>query len=164
MQLIHDDESRMQLKCAARVAGESPDPSTQNGAVIVTKSGRVIISGCNHPVIDVDVSTLSRDEKYSIVEHAERSVIYRCAETGVITKDATMFCLWAVCAPCARAVIRSGIKRLVTLESLYKLTPERWKDDVVNGLHLLAHAGVAVDFYEGALGERILFDGREVEI
>lgn len=164
MKLIHDHDSLLQLKACARVAGESPDPSTQNGAVLITSSGRVIISGCNHPVIDVDVATLSRDEKLAVTEHAERSVIYRCAETGTSTKGATLFCLWAACSPCARAIVRSGIRRVVTLESLYKLTPERWKEDVVSGLHILQHAGVTVDFYEGVLGERILFDGREAEI
>lgn len=75
-----------------------------------------------------------------------------------------MFCLWAPCSPCAVAIKASGIVRLVTLESLYKLTPDRWKEDLIDGLHTLQHGGVVVDFYEGLLGERILFNGQETEI
>jgi dCMP deaminase len=56
-----------------------------------------------------------RPEKYEWVEHAERNAIYNAARSGVRTKGATMYLNYAVecCAGCTRAIIQSGIRRVV---------------------------------------------------
>jgi dCMP deaminase len=53
--------------------------------------------------------------KYEWVEHGERNAIYNAARNGVSVRGATMYLNYAVecCCDCTRAIIQSGIKRVV---------------------------------------------------
>lgn len=100
------------------VAFWSPDPSTQVGAVIVDDDHNVLTTGYNGFPRGVDTSVESRWErpdKYDWVEHAERNAIFAAARNGVKLLGATMYLPFAAypCAPCMRAIIQAGIKRLI---------------------------------------------------
>jgi dCMP deaminase len=126
----------------------STDPSTQNGAIIVDPLYRRMLSqGANHFPAHV-VESLDRWErpiKYSYVEHAERNAIYAAAKIGVGLDGATMYCPWAACADCARALIQSGIRRLVTHKMMADATPSHWKESINIAWKMLCEAGVIHD-------------------
>ena len=158
------------LALAYARALDSPD-TTQNGAIIVPNGDGTwndpdcYYGGCNDtpPGILAHQDRLSdREKKYLYVEHSERAAIYECASSGVPTEDATMYCPWAPCMECARAIIMSGISRLVVHKERMDLTPERWLDSVQMALAMLAESEYTlVEQYSGPVdAEPILVSGR----
>ena len=136
------------LKEACREAKKSPDPSTQNGTVLVAPGVSGFKFGVNRFPYGIKVTPerWERPAKYLYVEHAERAVIYLCARSGSSTYGGTLYALWAACHDCARAIIESGIRRVVcrSFEDIDDEASIRWRDSVAAGLGMLKEAGVQV--------------------
>lgn len=161
------------LNEAYRVAKHSPDPSTQNGAIIVQYGDQypngynIIGSACNTfpEGVQSTPERLERPLKYSYVEHAERGAVYDAAKRGQSTNGATMFVPWFACADCGRAIIRSGIRKVVGHKAMMDKTPPHWKESIEAAMTMLKEAGVILDFYEGVVfgdaanGVDLLFNG-----
>lgn len=130
------------IEAAKKYAQHSPDPSRKTGCLIVREGG-VGIAGCNEFPPGVK-PRLERPEKYEFIEHAERNAIYNCARYGYALDGATIYLTWFPCAPCARALVCSGIKRLVGYEPDW--TEERYgfKDALI----ILEEGGVTISFLE----------------
>src|SRR4051812_27458885 len=95
---------RAYLQLAYEAAAKSPDPSNQNGAVLVAaNTGQRCIDYNRFPTdFPFDPTHLSdRDKKIRYIEHAERTVIYQAASLGVMTHGATLYCPWFACMECA---------------------------------------------------------------
>ena len=152
------------LQKAWKTASKSQDSSTQNGAVIA-KGNSWSVGGFNDlpTLIKQDSNRRERPLKYVYTEHAERNAIYNMAAVGHQTDGATMWCLWAACHDCARAIIASGITRLVTCEWP---TTQRgsWDESITHGNIMLAEAGVTVDIINEPVnnGTPLLFNGEKV--
>lgn len=98
------------------IATWSKDPSTKVGAVIVNSDKRVVSLGYNGFPQGVDDSVVERYErplKYKYTEHSERNAIFSAARLGVSLVGCTIYCNYLPCADCARAIIQSGITRVV---------------------------------------------------
>jgi dCMP deaminase len=161
MSLNHKDL----LKKAYQIATTSRDPSTQNGALIVDKDGKVIATGANNFPNGVKEDVPARWErplKYKIIEHAERAVIYECARKGLATQGLTMVCAWACCSDCSRAIILSGIKLLVRHKQALDRSPAFWMEEIKIANQLLEESGVSVMDFDGEIGgtEKILHSGQ----
>ena len=92
----------------------SDDPDTKVGCVItrgdeilVVESNRIVIGAAPIP------ERLERPNKYTWIEHAERAAIYQAAKKGISLEGTTMYLTWWPCTDCCRALINSGIKKLV---------------------------------------------------
>ena len=127
----------------------SPDPRTQNASVLLYEQ---------HDGFTVDLRTMAvnkfpkgvvgrperwnRPEKYAFVEHAERNSIYSAARLGIPTEGRTLVAVWASCTDCARAIIQSGVKRLVR----YVATEhhDHWEASVNDADAMMAEAGVEI--------------------
>jgi len=127
----------------------SPDPRTQNASVLLYEQ---------HNGYTVDLRTMAvnkfptgivnrperwnRPNKYAFVEHAERNSIYLAARLGIPTEGRTMVAVWASCADCARAIIQSGVKRLVR----YVATEhhDHWEQSVNDADAMMSEAGVEI--------------------
>jgi len=167
------EENRRLLRLAITAATTSPDPSTQNAALLVR---RKTIAGEIHqwPIAGPEVNAFprgvnelverwERPMKYRFVEHAERAAIYRAVRDGDYAAGSTMVCPWAACADCARAIIGAGVVELITL---HREIHERWDLSIGSGDAMLAEAGVTVTFVDGPLEEcpKILRNGRLVSL
>tara|TARA_Y100000034_G_scaffold135159_1_gene205941 strand:- start:1377 stop:1898 length:522 start_codon:yes stop_codon:yes gene_type:complete len=132
---------------------KSIDPSTQNAAILLHQNPNigVLVQAANGIPEGVKIPNGMWDgpDKYLYVEHAERNVIYKAANRGVITEGLTMYCPWICCADCARAIIQSGIKKVIGHQDLVDRTPERWKKSVDVGVDMLRDAGIQVGFWKG---------------
>lgn len=132
------------MQTAIRTAEYSIDPSVQNGAVIIDGHGMVIGAGCNEFPDGVGVELPERWErpaKYMWIEHAERNAIYNAAFLGNATVGATMYCPWASCADCARAIVQAGIIQLVR----FPMPPaDGWNESIQTGDMILDEAGVEI--------------------
>jgi len=132
------------MQRAADVAKQSPDTSTENGAVIVSSWNNVISTACNTFPRGVS-ERLDRPEKYTFIEHAERNAIFEAARYTGGCHGATMYCIWAACADCARAIVQSGIRHLVTMKSYRDNGPDRW--DLTDADTILREGGVRLTLY-----------------
>ena len=104
-------------------AMRSKDPNTSVGAVIVDDKHRVVSIGYNGMPYGCsdDVYTWDRegdllDTKYPYVVHAELNAILNA---GRSLKDCTLYVSLFPCNECAKAIIQSGIKKIIYEDDKY---------------------------------------------
>lgn len=151
------------LKMAYEKAKESKDSSTQNAALLVNDTGNILVVDTNHfpKGVKTNEERWQRPLKYKFIEHAERNVCYSSAKQGIKTEGLTMVCPWAACSDCARAIIQSGIIRLVTHQQAHERSPEFWAKEIEIAFAMLKEAGVEVVMYNGKIGvEDVLHSGQ----
>jgi dCMP deaminase len=158
---MHEDYLRM----AVMASRNSPDPSTKNGAVLVSRNGNIVRAfNSPPPRVPLTHSRRARPEKYEFIEHAERNAIFMAARQGICTDGARMYCLWYACPHCARAIVTAGVREVVGLLALDVLTPQRWRDSVRVGKEILCEAGVRTRLYTEPLGLKVIFADSEITI
>ena len=98
-------------------AKRSKDPSTQVGAAIVSEEHRVVgigyngfPSGCDDDVYPWEREGDFGDTKYPYVVHAELNAILN---SNQLCRGCTIYVTLFPCNECAKAIIQSGIKRVV---------------------------------------------------
>ncbi len=103
---------------------KSKDPSTQVGAVIIDKKTRkVISSGYNGFPRNLDDNQIpqERPEKYLYVVHAELNAILHALRD---LTDCSLYVTVFPCSECMKAVVQTGIKKVVYLN---ELSGENWE-------------------------------------
>lgn len=136
------------LNIARQIASWSKDPSTKVGAVIVGDKNQIISQGYNgfpRGFKDSLDRLYNRETKYKFTIHAEANALYNALYNGVSVNGTTIYVHGLpVCVECAKAIIQSGIKRVV-YDSLPK---ENWKQSNEDALKLFSEAGVDVVYEE----------------
>lgn len=143
------------LKVAYSVALDSNDPSTQNGAILVTSNcGMILQEACNNFAIGVAETSVrwERQNKTPYVVHAECAVIYGAARRGLYTHGLTMYACWASCAECSKAIINAGIKELVAHDAPFHHARPDWQKSIDIADGMLMEAGVKLRRVPGQLG------------
>lgn len=135
------------MEVAELVSTWSKDNSTKTGAIVVGPDREIRATGYNGFVRGVDDNKperLERPTKYDFFEHAERNAIYNACLTGTSLKGCVMYATHAPCTDCARAIIQSGIKIVVTHEIIIdKNTPNNtWRDKLIFSREMFEEAGV----------------------
>ena len=129
------------------VATWSKDPSTKTGAIVVGPDREIRATGYNGLVRGVDDNKperMERPTKYDFFEHAERNAIYNACLTGTSLKGCIMYATHPPCTDCARAIIQSGIKVVVTNEmEINSATPTNtWRDKLSYSKQMFDEAGI----------------------
>ncbi len=144
-------------------ASKSKDPSTQVGAVIV-RDKVSIMRGYNGPLRGVDDTNpklFEKPYKTFAMEHAERNAIYNCASEGISCKDCTMYITWSPCHECAKAIIQSGIKKIVIHADAPIHSNPITKQNQDIGLEFLNDCGIKIQYWSGNLQiSNIRFDNK----
>ena len=135
------------LELARLVAEDSPDRSRKVGAILINANFHIIAGTCNTLPLGVphEDQYLERPAKYDWTEHAERNAIFEAARTGQATEGCAMVLPWFPCMPCARAIVQSGIKRVVA--QYPDLSDPTWGKDFIAALELFKKAGVQYDSF-----------------
>ena len=145
------------LQLSDLVASWSKDKSIGVGAVIVNDRNVVVGLGWNGfpRGIDDEVGIRhTRPLKYKWTEHAERNAIYNAAAEGHPLKGCTIYYnTMFSCSDCARAIIQSGIKKIVCREPDWK--NPRWAEDFQLSKEMLDEAKIEV---------KILYNKKEVSL
>lgn len=138
---------------AYQLASYSPDPSTQNGALLVHESGMVLAEAINEFPRGVQYTEerWERPLKYKIIEHAERNAIYKAARQGVRCDNSTLIVPWAACSDCARAIIQAGVSRLVRHKQASDRSPDFWLEEIVVADQMLKEAWVEIIEIDGKI-------------
>ena len=134
---------------AALSAMRSKDPNTQVGACIVSQDNKILSMGYNGFPKGCDdddfpwarTAETANETKYPFVTHAELNAIlnYR----GGSLEGAKIYVALFPCNECAKAIIQSGIRRIVYDSDKYETTPA-----VVASKKMLNAAGVVLQRYE----------------
>lgn len=142
------------LREAYRFASRhSDDPVTWNGAILLPDSGFPVFGTNRLPTGTSRLpERLERPAKYDFIVHAEQDAIFQAAVKGVSTRGATLFCPWAPCTACARAIIQAELSHLVAHKQMHEKTPERWAADIERAVTLLREAGIEYVQWDGVLG------------
>ena len=105
------------MEMAELIATWSKDASTKVGAVVVGENKEIRSTGYNGMVRGIDDNIPERSErpiKYDFFEHAERNAVYNACLIGASLKGCVIYVTAMPCPDCARAIIQSGIKMVVT--------------------------------------------------
>lgn len=132
----------MQLAC--QVAAHSPDPSTQNGAVLVADARMAGQAWNEVPHCCGPWSACDDAFRRARTVHAETGAIYTAAATGARLRDAVMVCPWAACIPCALAIAAVGLRCLIVSHEHMQRAHPAWDAQIAEALGMLQRAGVRV--------------------
>jgi len=134
-------------------AKRSNDPSSQVGAVIVDDEHKVVSIGYNGMPRNIDDEALSwnknegLDSKYLYVCHAEFNAILN-SRNGNSVKDCTIYVTLFPCNECAKAMIQTGIKKVIYLSDKYSARIE-----TIASKKMLDLAGIKYEKYQGRYQE-----------
>ena len=136
------------IDLAVHVSGWSRDRGTKNGAVIVDSDNIVLSMGYNgfpRGCDDHINCRYEKPEKYFYTEHAERNAIYHGARHGVPLRGCSIYVTMMPCADCARAIIQSGIKKVISPVPNFK--SETWGRHFEVSIELFKECGVDLVLY-----------------
>lgn len=137
----------------AHAPARSADPRTQTTAVLFCEEGEPLLAGFNAPVapglLERDPARLVSPEKYFWIEHSERALFQEAAKKGVATDGKLMGCSLFPCVDCARSIVGTGIKMLITPAPDF--SDPRWGEEFKRALETLDAGGVEVVLIDKAL-------------
>ena len=138
--VISWDEFFMRVAIAASL--RSKDPNTQVGACIVNQDRKIVgvgyngfPTGCSDDELPWAREGNWYDTKYPYVCHAELNAILN--SIGGSLRDCTLYVALFPCNECAKAIIQSGIKKVIYLSDKYADT-----DGTKASRRMLTQAGV----------------------
>src|SRR3989338_2955707 len=159
------DWDQLFMTMAYLVATKSKDQSTHIGAVIIGPDREVRTTGYNsfpRGINDNVPQRQERPEKYFWFEHAERNAIFNAVRFGASLKGCTLYTNGIPCMDCARAIVQSGIKKVVVDKSWDDQNPPEWREHAVRTLQLFKEAGVKHRFWQGELIPVVKFNRGEI--
>lgn len=144
------------MSIALITAKRSKDPSTKVGAVLVDENNKVVSIGYNgmpRGVKDKDISWEKNeglDNKYLYVCHAEFNAILN-VRNGNSLENCTCYVTLFPCNECAKAIVQTGIKKIIYLDDKYHDTV-----GMQASRKILDLAGVKYEKYKGNVKEVVL--------
>ena len=135
------------MEVAELVATWSKDKSTKVGAVVVGPDREIRSTGYNGVVRGVDDDIPERQErptKYDFFEHAERNAVYNACLIGASLKGCVIYVTSMPCPDCARAIIQSGNKMVVTrkVDVDANAPTGTWRDKLIYSEQMFKEAGI----------------------
>jgi dCMP deaminase len=116
------------MRIAHVISQRSKDPSTQVGAVVVSKNNIVLGLGYNGFPRGIDSNKLpweregqADETKYAYICHAEENAVYN---TNGDTQDAKLYTSLFPCNECAKTIIQKGIKEIIFENDKYHNEPQ----------------------------------------
>jgi dCMP deaminase len=155
--------SQLHITNAVLVSMKSKDPRTKVGAVIVDQNNHPVSTGFNgipRGVEDTHERLHDRDVKKFFIEHAERNAIYAAKEN---LEGCSIYITFPPCADCARAIIQSGIKRVVTIKKTAQHpSMVHYSEHLSNSMLMFKEAGVEYVEWDGVVPNLQMFMGGNV--
>lgn len=133
---------KMLPRCS-EIARDSDDPHRKVGCFILNRDGQEVATGTNKLPRGCTPTPerISRPHKYHWIEHAERNAIFDAVSRGVSLEGCTLFTNFWPCADCMRAIIQSGIVKVVST-SQPDFEHERWGQQFRISMEMLNEAGL----------------------
>lgn len=155
--MSQSDQDAQYLALAYVQATRSPDPSTQNGALVVRRDEILGKAHTRFPdgIANSKIRWNDRSWKYRLAVHAEANACL-CAlrAHGDAVIGATLYCPWYACTECAKTIIQSGIGRIVGHGDARRFSAvhsPQWTPSIMDALDMFAEAGVACEWVDGPI-------------
>lgn len=148
------------------ISMKSKDESTHIGALVVDDSNRILATGYNSfpsGINDTVSERQVRPYKYYWFEHAERNCAYSAAKNGISLDGATMYTNGVPCVDCGRAIVQSGIKKVVYSEAWNGSNSDHWSEEAKITKELFDEAGIELVGYNGNIPTKIIALRRGVD-
>lgn len=127
----------------------SNDTKTQNGAVLVSITGKSTY-GANH--IPVDGVEQTPENKALWMIHAEHAAIAEAGRFGVWTQGATLVCPWSACTGCAKQIIAAKVVRVIRHLPMMRRTYGNYSENIAKADEMLRRAGVEIVEFDEPIG------------
>lgn len=132
------------LDLCEHVASWSKDPSTRVGSVIVNDNNQIVgigYNGFSRGVSDEIERYNDKSTKYKFIVHAEANAILNANNS---VKECTIYTSFFTCNECAKLIIQSGIKKVIS----YRPNPKsKWIESFNVAKKMYWESGVDVLFY-----------------
>lgn len=135
------------LNLSNHISEWSKDKSVGVCAIITSKDNRILSIGYNGFPSKCNDSIEKRHlkpVKYLWTEHAERNAIYNAARNGVNISKSTIYLNWFPCADCARAIIQSGITKIVCYPP--DINHEKWGEHFIVAKKMFKECKVLIKY------------------
>ena len=147
----------------------SPDPSTKNGAVLVSKKHKIIAYATNRfptGIAEIESRLDNRPIKYRMVVHAEHGAILNAARNGKSTNETILYCPFYACSECAKSIIQAGIQRVIGHAQIMAIgaTHNTWIQSIKYGWEMMQEAGVECVLFNGIFGITARFNYKDIAI
>lgn len=122
------------------LASKSKDPSTQCGAIVISKDNEPLGTGYNGPprkIRDTDFSW-DRSEKYSKIIHAEKNAIWHSEDDTI---GATLYVTAKPCSDCMIDIVKAEISRVIYFPYTSDSGSMLRKDEIYEETENLAELG-----------------------
>lgn len=161
------DRTQVFMTMAYTMALASKDSRSKIGAVIVGPDNEIRSTGYNgfpRGCCDTFEYRQEPNEKDYWFSHAEVNAIFNAARVGIPTKSCTLYTMAYPCADCARAIIQSGINKVVIdINFAAKMNPETWRESFRRAAEMFDEAKVEVVMWEGSpLSLKAYCNGEEI--
>lgn len=138
------------LEIAKVISKLSKDPSMKVGAVISGEYNQLISQGYNgfpRGVDDKFERLEDRKIKYSLIAHAEANAIYNAGHNGAKLQGSTIYINGLpCCSECAKAVIQTGIRRVVMNVDQNNKRVDEWLKSFETSKLMFDESGVDYQF------------------
>lgn len=85
-----------------------------------------------------------KDKKLIYTEHAERNAIFNASRNNINIMEASIACTFHPCHECARAIIQSGLKRVICPAISEEDKEGRWFSSITEAQRMFTTCGVDV--------------------
>lgn len=124
-------------------------PQSAVGAVIANASGELARSSNVIPPrlraeMEAANQEVATEDRYHIIEHAERAALFKAYLAGNNLEGATLYCTRFPCSDCARAIAWSPIRRVVLPNGF--AGEKRWLEAQRAALRILRGSGIKVRY------------------
>lgn len=128
---------------------KSPDIHTKVGCLIIDKNNNIIIEACNSFPNSINITSkrLERPKKYNYCIPAEYNAIFKAANLGISLKNTTMYVSRPPYIECAKAIIQSGITKVILVGLINKII-EQYKDNFNIVIQLFKEAKITLEIYD----------------
>ena len=133
----------------------SKDESTKVGALFIKPDTYEILTlgynGMPRGINEKNEERWKRPIKYDFTEHAERNAIFNAARTGTSLLESICVVTLFPCCDCARGIIQSGAKMIVSLDPFVNVDDEaleRWGPKWNTSIEMFKEAGVEIYFLD----------------
>lgn len=142
-----DPKGKVMLQSAVGAIITKKDTELARSANVLPPKLKKIFKNKDRPI--------SEEDRYYVIEHAERSVIFKAYSSKQDLTGATIYCTRFPCSDCARAIVWSGITRAVFSGGF--ASENRWLASQRAALKILRDGGVVVRY----LSSRHVFSASE---
>lgn len=144
---MRSDKALQFMKVAESFADMSKDTTKVGCVILDSETNSILSAGLNGMPREIDENIKerwNRPQKYSFISHAEANSVAQAALNGIPLRGSTCVVNYFPCSECAKLLIQSGIKTIVTKEA--DMESEKWGESFRYSKIMFSEAGLDIQY------------------